>query len=286
MSAGKGKSAREGLRLSFEYFPARTTEGQQNLLAVHRKLATLGPDFVSVTYGAGGSTRSTTRALVDLLLAEGACVAPHLSFGSDTEDCITAIIEDYRAAGIRRLVALRGDIPSGMGGPSQMVYAAELVTLVRRLTEDHFSIEVAAYPEVHPQAVNAVADLHFLKRKLDAGADSAITQFFFNPDAYFYFLDACHAIGITQPVYPGIMPILNFRNLERFARNCGAEIPRWLQGRLEALEHDEAALRGFCEEYVAALCRRLLDGGAPGLHFYTMNQAAPCLSILRHAGLA
>jgi methylenetetrahydrofolate reductase (NADPH) len=277
--------ARAGLRLSFEYFPARTVEGQHKLLAVHRELAALEPDFVSVTYGAGGSTRGTTRAMVESLRAEGACVAPHLSFGGDSEEAIAAILEDYRAAGIRRLVALRGDIPSGLGGPSQMVYAAELVAFVRRLYGEHFDIEVAAYPEVHPQAVNAVADLRFLKRKLDAGADSAITQFFYNPDAYFYFMDACRAIGITQPVYPGIMPILNFRNLERFARNCGAEIPRWLHGRLEALEHDEAALRGFCEEYVAGLCRRLLDGGAPGLHIYTMNQARPTLAILAQAGL-
>jgi methylenetetrahydrofolate reductase (NADPH) len=183
-------------------------------------------------------------------------------------------------------LALRGDMPSGLGGPSQMVYAAELVAFVRRRSDDHFAIEVAAYPEVHPQAVNAVADLRFLKRKLDAGADSAITQFFFNPDAYFYFVDACRAIGITQPVFPGIMPILNFRNLERFARNCGAEIPRWLHGRLEALEHDDAALRGFCEEYVGGLCRRLLDGGAPGLHVYTMNQARPTQAILAQAGFA
>jgi methylenetetrahydrofolate reductase (NADPH) len=272
-------------RLSFEYFPPRTPEGQAKLLAAHRELVRRNPEFVSVTYGAGGSTRATTNATVTALRGEGATVAPHLSFGGDDEQAIGAILEGYRSAGIRHLVALRGDMPSGMGGPSQLVHASELVEFVRRTTGSHFTIRVAAYPEMHPQSVNAAADVRFLKRKLDAGADGALTQFFFNPDAYFYFVDSCRAIGITQPITPGIMPILNFRNLERFARNCGADVPRWLHNRLEALEHDESALRGFCEDYVAALCRKLLDGGAPGLHFYTMNQARSTLAILDRVGL-
>jgi len=273
------------LRLSCEYFPPKTAEGKHKLLAAHDRLQALSPAFVSVTYGAGGSTRTNTRDMVLELKRRGSCVAPHLSFGGDDESLVLELLQVYRDNGIRRLVALRGDMPSGMGGMSQMVYAAELVAFVRRHTGGHFAIEVAAYPEMHPQAPDMVSDVRFLKRKFDAGADSALTQFFFNADAYFWFIDACRAEGITQPVYPGIMPILNYQNLARFARNCGAEIPRWLHYRLESLEGDDAGTREFAEEFVGSLCRRLVDGGAPGLHFYTMNQAEPTLAIARRAGL-
>ena len=279
-----GNSTR-AMRLSCEYFPPKTGDGQQKLLAAHDELQALRPEFFSVTYGAGGSTRSNTRDMVLELQRRGSRVAPHLSFGGDDESLVLELLQVYRDNGIRRLVALRGDMPSGMGGMSQMVYAAELVAFVRKHTGEHFTIEVAAYPEMHPQAPDMAADVRFLKRKFDAGADSGLTQFFYNADAYFWFIERCRAEGITQPVYPGIMPILNYQNLARFARNCGAEIPRWLHCRLESLEGDATGMREFAEEFVASLCRRLLDGGAPGLHFYTMNQAEPTLAIARGAGL-
>ena len=272
-------------RISFEFFPPKTAEGIEKLRAAHRELDVLAPDFYSVTYGAGGSTRTYTQDVVTDLAARGSIVAPHLSFGGDSEQTITQLLEAYRKQGISRLVALRGDMPSGMGGMSQMVFAAELVQFVRRISGDHFTIEVAAYPEMHPQAREFTSDVRFLKCKFDAGADSAITQFFYNADAYFYFLEECRRVGIEQPIYPGIMPILNYQNLERFARNCGAEIPRWLHYRLESLATDPRGMREFAEEFVAALCRRLLDGGAPGLHLYTMNQSAPSLAICRRAGI-
>ena len=273
------------MRLSCEYFPPKTEDGKQKLLAAHDKLQALRPAFFSVTYGAGGSTRTNTRDMVLELKRRGSCVAPHLSFGGDDEGLVLELLQVYRDNGIRRLVALRGDMPSGMGGMSQMVYAAQLVEFVRKHTGDHFTIEVAAYPEMHPQARDMASDVQFLKRKFDAGADSGLTQFFYNADAYLRFMDTCRAAGITQPIYPGIMPILNYQNLARFARNCGAEIPRWLHYRLESLESDATGTREFAEEFVASLCRRLLDGGAPGLHFYTMNQAEPTLAIARGAGL-
>jgi methylenetetrahydrofolate reductase (NADPH) len=279
-----GNSTR-AMRLSCEYFPPKTGDGQQKLLAAHDELQALRPEFFSVTYGAGGSTRSNTRDMVLELQRRGSRVAPHLSFGGDDESLVLELLQVYRDHGIRRLVALRGDMPSGMGGMSQMVYAAELVAFVRKHTGEHFTIEVAAYPEMHPQAPDMAADVRFLKRKFDAGADSGLTQFFYNADAYFWFIERCRAEGITQPIYPGIMPILNYQNLARFARNCGAEIPRWLHYRLESLEGDATGMREFAEEFVASLCRRLLDGGAPGLHFYTMNQAEPTLAIARGAGL-
>lgn len=277
--------SRTDIRLSCEYFPPKTPEGRSKLLAVHEELRVLEPAFSSVTYGAGGSTRQSTREVVLELSRRGSAIAPHLSFGGDDEPLILELLQTYRDDGIRRLVALRGDLPSGIGGMSQMIHAAELVHFVRRHTGTHFTIEVAAYPEMHPQAHDFVSDVRFLKQKFDAGADSGITQFFYNADAYFQFLQMCRAAGIEQPIYPGIMPILNYQNLARFARNCGAEIPRWLHHRLESLQGDEAATEAFASDFVGDLCRRLLDGGAPGLHFYTMNQAAPTLAICRAAGL-
>ena len=194
---------------------------------------------------------------------------------------IASLLSDYQAAGINRIVALRGDAPSGIGSRSQMVYASELVAFVRQHFPDHFHIEVAAYPEIHPEAISYRDDIRYLKGKFEAGADSAITQYFFNPDGYYYFVDQCQKIGITQPIYPGIMPIINVNNLIRFSDNCGADIPRWLRKRLESLVNDEEGLREFTSDLVTRLCENLLDNGAPGLHFYTMNKTEPVASIVK-----
>jgi len=274
-----------GFRLSCEYFPPKTADGRTRLLATHEELRVLTPAFSSVTYGAGGSTREATRDVVLELARSGNAIAPHLSFGGDDESLVLELLQTYRDNGIHRLVALRGDLPSGVGGMSQLIHASELVRFIRRHMGGHFTVEVAAYPEMHPQARDFATDIRFLKQKFDAGADSGITQFFYNADAYFHFVQTCRAEGIGEPIYPGIMPILNYQNLARFAHNCGAEIPRWLRCRLESLQDDETGMREFATGFVGDLCRRLLDGGAPGLHFYTMNQAAPTLAICRAAGL-
>lgn len=273
------------LRLSFEFFPPKTDEGKAKLAGVRDTLAAFEPDFFSVTYGAGGSTRDNTKNIVTQFNALGTSVAPHLSFGGDDASSIKALIEEYRSAGVERIVALRGDMPSGMGGACQLVYANELVAFIREHFGDTFELEVAAYPEIHPQAKSYDDDLRYLKGKFDAGADNGITQYFYNPDAYFYFMDACAKIGIDKPIYPGIMPIINYRNLMRFSESCGADIPRWLSRRLESFEQDPEALRDFGEEVVTELCETLIEGGAPGLHFYTMNQADPIASIVKNLGL-
>ena len=257
---------------SFEFFPPRTTEGEKKLLAVHGVLADLKPDFFSVTYGAGGSTHEGTKGIVLKLKELGSNVAPHLSFGVSTEQEISTLLKQYQAAGIDKLVALRGDMPSGMGSPAQYRYANELITFVRRETGDHFHIDIACYPEIHPQAKSYKSDIFFFKQKVEAGADSAITQYFFNPDAYFHFVDQCEKTGITIPIVPGIMPITNYVNLAKFSANCGAEIPRWIQQRLEGYADDLTSIRQFGIEVVTQLCSKLLEGGAPGLHFYSMNQ--------------
>ncbi len=273
-------------RISFEYFPPKTAEGKQKLLnETTPALNALGPAFFSVTYGAGGTTRESTLGVVTAMREAGIDVAPHLSFGGDDEDAIGALLDTYRQRGIRRLVALRGDMPSGMGGSTQLVYANELVTFIRERTGDHFEIEVAAYPEIHPEAKSYDSDIQFLKQKLDAGADSAITQYFFNVEAYFYFLDRCAAAGIDKPIYAGIMPITNYANLARFSRNCGAEIPRWICKRMEGFGDDQASIRAFGLEVVTQLCQTLIESGAPGIHFYTMNQAEPTRTIYRSLGL-
>ena len=273
-------------RISFEYFPPRTEEGKTRLLQeTTPALNELDPAFFSVTYGAGGTTRDSTRGVVCAIKEMGIDVAPHLSFGGDDENAIGALIDVYVERGINRLVALRGDMPSGMGGSSQLVYANELVALIRERTGDHFQIEVAAYPEVHPEAKSYDSDIQFLKGKLDAGANSAITQYFFNVEAYFYFLDQCAAAGINKPVYAGIMPIINFANLARFSRNCGAEIPRWICQRIEGYGDDQDSIRKFGIEVVTQLCQTLLDSGAPGIHFYTMNQVEPTRQIYRNLEL-
>ena len=265
-------------RYSFEFFPPKTEVGRAKLKDTRSQLAALNPEFFSVTYGAGGSTRDNTRDIVLETKQAGLSVAPHLSFGGDEESEILTLLNDYKAACIDRIVALRGDIPSGMGATRQ-VYAKELVEFIRKHTGDHFQLEVAAYPETHPDAKNHQADINFLKAKLDAGANSAITQYFFNADAYFYFLEDCEKAGIDKPIYPGIMPITNFANLARFSRNCGAEIPRWLAQKLDGYGDDQASIIEFGAEFVSELCHILMEGGAPGIHFYSMNQVEPIKRI-------
>jgi methylenetetrahydrofolate reductase (NADPH) len=273
-------------RISFEYFPPRTEEGKRKLLQeTTPALNALNPEFFSVTYGAGGTTRDSTLGVVSAMREEGIDVAPHLSFGGDDGKAIGELVDTYVDRGIKRLVALRGDMPSGMGGSSQLVYANELVAFIRERTGDHFEIEVAAYPEIHPEAKSYDSDIRYLKGKLDAGANSAITQYFFNVEAYFYFLDQCAAAGISKPVYAGIMPIINFANLARFSRNCGAEIPRWICQRVESYGDDQESISKFGIEVVSQLCQTLLDSGAPGIHFYTMNHVEPTREIYRNLGL-
>jgi len=273
-------------RISFEFFPPKTEAGASKLLnEVAPALNALGPEFFSVTYGAGGSTRDSTLGLVSTIRSQGVNVAPHLSFGTDDEATIARLLETYQSKNINRLVALRGDVPSGIGGAKQLVYANELVDFIRERTGDHFHIEVAAYPEIHPEAKSYATDIAFLKGKFDAGADSAITQYFFNVDSYFYFLDQCAAIGIDKPIHAGIMPIMNFANLMRFSANCGAEIPRWICRRVEAYGDDQDSIAKFGVEVVTQLCQTLLDSGAPGIHFYTMNQVEPTRQIYSNLGL-
>lgn len=272
-------------RFSFEFFPPKTDVGREKLKNVRAELNKLGPDFFSVTYGAGGSTRDNTKDIVLAMTAEGISTAPHLSFGSDEEDSILALIKEYKNAGINRIVALRGDMPSGMGA-QRLVFANELVEFIRRETGDHFHLEVAAYPEIHPDADNYSQDIEFLKRKFEAGADSAITQYFYNADAYLYFVDQCQKAGIDKPIYPGIMPITNFQNLARFSKNCGADIPRWICKKLESFNEDKESIHNFGIEVVTKLCENLLAAGAPGFHFYTMNQIEPNKTIWENLSLS
>ena len=273
------------LRLSFEFFPPKTDVGREKLVNVRKELNELAPDFFSVTYGAGGSTRDNTKGIVTQMNAEGLSVAPHLSFGGDDEKSILALLNEYKDKGISRIVALRGDMPSGVGGASQLVYANELVTFIREHFGDYFQLEVAAYPEIHPESESYDSDIHWLKQKLDAGANSAITQYFFNPDAYFYFIDQCSKAGINKPIYPGIMPITNYRNLARFSEACGAEIPRWMSKRLQGFGNDQDSIIAFGVDLITELCETLLDNGAPGLHFYTMNQVNPTREIIQNLDL-
>ncbi len=272
-------------RFSFEFFPPRTDVGMEKLLTVHQELAALKPDFFSVTYGAGGSTRDGTRQTVTAIQQAGSDVAPHLSFGGSSREDIAALLRSYQDLGINRLVALRGDIPSGTGVAAQYYYANELIEFVRATTGDHFHIEVACYPEIHPQSESFDSDILYFRKKVEAGANSAITQYFYNPDAYFYFVDCCTRAGIDIPIVPGIMPITNFNNLQRFSNNCGAEIPRWIRQRLQSYGDDTASIRKFGVEVVQQLCEKLLQGGAPGLHFYSMNQTEPVRQIWQQLGL-
>jgi methylenetetrahydrofolate reductase (NADPH) len=269
--------------ISFEFFPPKTKEGAIHLREAAQELIHYHPNFLSVTFGAGGSTRDGTIETVNLLCAEtSAQVAPHLSCIGSEPQAIEEILQEYKTLGVRRLVALRGDLPSGMGQGGSLKYASELVSLIRKLSDDYFHIEVAAYPEIHPQAKSAHDDVLNLKRKVDAGANSAITQYFFNADAYFQYLDECAKLNIHVPITPGIMPITQFSKLARFSDVCGAEIPRWIRQRLESYGDDVESIQDFGLEVVTNLCQRLINGGAPGLHFYTLNKAEASLNIIKN----
>jgi methylenetetrahydrofolate reductase (NADPH) len=273
-------------QFSLEFFPPRTPEGAQKLRVERRQLAQLKPAFCSVTFGAGGSTREGTLATVLEIRGEGLEGAPHLSCIGSTRENIRAVLAQYRAEGIRHLVALRGDLPSGSADAGEFRYASELVAFIREETGDWFHVDVAAYPEVHPQARSAQEDLDNFRRKVDAGADSAITQYFFNADAYWHFVDAAAACGVGVPIVPGIMPIASFAKLARFSDACGAEIPRWIRRRMESYGDDVASVRAFGLDVVTGLCASLLEGGAPGLHFYTLNQASLTTTIWHRLGIA
>ncbi|MFZ3019872.1 MAG: methylenetetrahydrofolate reductase [NAD(P)H] [Gallionella sp.] len=270
---------------SFEFFPPQTPEGMEKLAATRKQLAVLNPEFFSVTFGAGGSTQERTLDTVRQIKAEGLQVAPHLSCVGSTRDNIRSLLQTYQQMGVNRIVALRGDMPSGMGSIGEFQYANELVSFIRAQTGEHFHIEVAAYPEFHPQAKSARDDLANFKRKVAAGANSAITQYFYNADSYFYFVDECRKLGVTAPIVPGIMPIVKYSQLARFSDMCGAEIPRWMRKTLEGYGDDNESVQAFGLDVVTQLCEKLLAGGAPGLHFYTLNQAGPSLELCKRLGL-
>jgi len=270
---------------SFEFFPPNTPEGQEKLRATTRQLAQLKPKFFSVTFGAGGSTRDRTLGTVLDIRAMGEAAAPHISCIASTRENIRDWLQRYKESGIKHLVALRGDLPSGLAASGEFRYANELVEFIRREFGGTFHIEVAAYPEFHPQARTAQEDLASFKRKIESGADSAITQYFYNAEAYYRFVDECEAMGLAIPIVPGIMPIGRFSQLARFSDACGAEIPRWIRKRLEGYGDDVASIRSFGLDVVTALCDDLLRQGAPGLHFYTLNQAGLTTTIWQRLGL-
>jgi len=272
--------------ISFEFFPTKTDAGAEKLKTVHQELQLLKPDFFSITYGAGGSTRERTLAAITDFNGQGTPVAPHLSCIGDSKARIAELLDIYKAQGINRIVALRGDLPSGQVGLGELPYAANLVQFIREHSGDHFTIEVAAYPEMHPQAETFDTDIKHFVEKVKAGANAAITQFFFNPDAYFYFVDRIQKAGIDIPVAPGIMPITNASNLIRFADGTGAEIPRWIRKQVAAYGDDSESIKAFGHEVVVKLCERLIAGGAPSLHFYTMNKVEPNRQLIIDLGLA
>lgn len=272
--------------ISLEFFPHRDETTKQKLSSSAQKLQILQPEYTSVTFGAGGSTRSGTVEAVELLSSQGFDAAPHLSCMGSTKSELMQLLDKYKAMGVKRLVALRGDIPSGMGvGSGELEYANQLVSLIREHSADYFHIEVAAYPEMHPQAVSPQADLQFFVNKVNAGADAAITQYFFNDCAYYDFVEQVLAKGVSIPIVPGIMPITNFKQLQRFSNMCGAEIPRWLSNRLQGFGDDLDSLKQFGIEFISELCQRLVDNGAPSLHFYTLNNHRPTLDICQNLGL-
>ena len=274
------------IELSIEFFPPHTDEGVEKLRVTRQRLAVLKPEFFSVTYGAGGSTRERTLAVVEEMAAEGYDAAPHLSCIGSTRAGVSEMLHTFAARGIRRIVALRGDLPSGMVDAGEFRYASELVEFIRAETGDRFRIEVAASPEWHPQARSPREDLLNFKRKVDAGANSAITQYFYNADAYEHFVAEARALGIAIPIIPGIMPIASFSKLARFSDACGAEIPRWMRRRFEGFGDDADSIRAFGLDVVTELCQRLIERGAPGLHFYSMNQAGLTLELCRRLELA
>ena len=270
---------------SFEFFPPKSEEARAAFHAAFEQLAPLDPRFFSVTFGAGGSTRERTLETVREITGRGKAAAPHLSCVGSTREGIREILATYKSLGVRHIVALRGDLPSGMVDPGDFRYASELVRFIRAETGDHFHIEVAAYPEVHPQASSAEDDIRHFQEKIEAGANSAITQYFYNADAYYWFVDACEARGLSIPIVPGIMPITNHRQLLRFSEACGAEVPRWIRRRLEDFGEDGESIRSFGLDVTTALCAELLAAGAPGLHFYTLNKAAPSSIVWERLGL-
>lgn len=272
--------------ISFEFFPPKTDVGAEKLKVVHQQLQLLQPEFFSITYGAGGSTRERTLAAIEEFNGKGAPVAPHLSCIGDDKARIAELLDLYKSQGINRIVALRGDLPSGQVGLGELPYAQDLVRFIREHAGDHFQIEVAAYPEMHPQADSFDQDIQRFIEKVQAGANAAITQFFFNPDAYFYFIDRLEKAGITIPVAPGIMPITNASNLIRFADGTGAEIPRWIRKQLATYGDDSKSIQAFGHEVVLKLCERLIAGGAPSLHFYSMNHTEPTRQLVVDLGLA
>lgn len=274
------------LRLSFEFFPPRGATGHVTLGRVAGRLGELQPDFYSCTYGAGGSTREGTKDTVTRLIQTGLSAAPHLSIGGDSRADTFSLLDYYRDIGVKRIVALRGDLPSGIGRARFSHNAETLVGWIREHSADHFQLEVAAYPETHPDAKSPAADLEFFKAKVEAGANSAITQYFYNPHAYYDFVDRCIAAGIQIPIYPGVMPITNYEGLIRFSDNCGADVPRWIRKRLQAWADDEASLRAFGVEVVTRMCEDLLAAGAPGLHFYTLNRWGASRTICHNLGLS
>ena len=271
--------------ISFEFFPPKTEEGIIKLREARKQLALMQPKFFSVTFGAGGSTKDRTMETVLEIQSEGFEAAPHISGISSTKQEIKDLLQTYQSNGIRRLVVLRGDLPSGEVSVGDFAHANQLVAFIREQAGNAFEIEVAAYPETHPEARSASKDLEHFKTKVDAGANAAITQYFYNADAYFQFLDRCESLGIGIPIVPGIMPIYNYTQLARFSNVCGAEIPRWLSLRLQDYGDDIASLRALGVDVVTSLCEKLLDGGAPGLHFYTMNQSGIISQITTNLGL-
>jgi methylenetetrahydrofolate reductase (NADPH) len=274
------------MELSVEFFPPKTNEGEEKLRLVRERLtAELNPAFYSVTFGAGGSTQAGTLKVVSEIHNAGQAVAPHLSCVGSSKENVKAMLAQYRALGIRRIVALRGDLPSGMGQYGEFHHANELVEFIRAETGDWFHIDVAAYPEMHPQARSPATDVAFFAQKMKAGANSAVTQYFFNSDAYFRFVDEALALGVTQPIIAGIMPITNSSQLIRFSDACGAEMPRWVRLRLLSYGDDVASIRAFGEEVITDLCDQLLVAGAPGLHFYALNQANAILAIAKNLDL-
>ncbi|WP_447527315.1 methylenetetrahydrofolate reductase [NAD(P)H] [Vreelandella sp. TE19] len=268
------------LGISFEFFPPSTDAGREKLIHVRDELAAINPRFFSVTYGAGGSTQARTQDIVRRVSETGITTAPHLSCIGSEKAQLRDLLAQYREEGVNSLVALRGDLPSGMASIGELRYANELVEFIRAETGDHFEIAVAAYPESHPQAVNLERDVDNFARKMQAGANMAITQYFFTADAYFHFVERVRARGIKAPIIPGIMPITNYTKLARFSDACGAEIPRWMRKQLESYGDDSDAIGEFGTEVISRLCQRLLEGGAPGLHFYTLNQSAPVLKVV------
>jgi methylenetetrahydrofolate reductase (NADPH) len=271
---------------SFEFYPPKNPEGAESLKHVQTKLAKLTPDFFSVTFGAGGSTRDKTFDTVIDIHTLGIPVAPHLSCVASTKDSLRTMLNNYREKGINKIVALRGDMPSGMLSAGEFRYANELVSFIRQETGNDFEIHVAAYPEVHPQATNARDDFKNFKQKVDAGANAAITQYFYNAEAYFYFVEQCQKANITIPIAAGIMPITQYSQLFRFSDICGADIPRWLRKRLESFGDDRASIQAFGLDVVSRLCEQLLENGVKNLHFYTMNQSTPTLAILKNLNFA